>query len=169
MKSKSTDDTMLQTTTSAPTTGESGWPQVKAKRKRGRPPKNTQDTSSMSVSQMASKLEDSHVQSRSQIISQQRQSLLSRRCSEGSETNRLEKEPAQLRQERSHSFDTVDGIDQLTRQLLESHPQLLLKSTAKPEKEVSTKQNLLVPFFNFLSFSFPNPLKLDRPLLLLKT
>ena len=146
MKSKSTDDTMLQTTTSAPTTGESGWPQVKAKRKRGRPPKNPQDSSSMSVSQMASKLEDSHVQSRSQIISQQRQSLLSRRSSEGSETKRLEKEPAQLRQERSHSFDTVDGIDQLTRQLLESHPQLLLKappnSTAKPEKEVSRKHNL---------------------------
>ena len=137
VKSKSTDDTMLQTTASATAAGESGWPQVKAKRKRGRPPKNLQDTSSMSVSQMASKLEDSHVQSRSQIISQQRQSLLSRRSSEGSETKN---EPAQVRQERSHSFDTVDGIDQLTRQLLESHPQLLLKappnSMAKPEKEV---------------------------------
>ena len=141
MKSKSTDENMLQTT-SAVTTVESSWPQVKAKRKRGRPPKNPQESGSMSVSQMASKLEDSHVQSRSQIISQQRQSLLSRRSSEGSETNRLESEPAQLRQERSHSFDTVDGIDQITRNLLNSHPQLLLKappldSMAKPEKEVS--------------------------------
>ena len=173
MKSKSTDDTMLQTTATATTTttGDSGWPQVKAKRKRGRPPKNAQDTSSMSVSQMASKLEESHVQSRSQIISQQRQSLLSRRCSEGSETKRLENEPAQLRQERSHSFDTVDGIDQLTRQLLESHPQLLLKappnSMAKPEKEVSSKHNFRM-YSYVLSFSFPNPLKLDLPLLLQK-
>ena len=159
MKSKSTDDTMLQTTTSTTATGESGWPQVKAKRKRGRPPKNPQDTSGMSVSQMASKLEDSHVQSRSQIISQQRQSLLSRRSSEGSETKN---EPAQVRQERSHSFDTVDGIDQITRQLLESHPQLLLKappnSIAKPEKEVSTKHHFrmsyLLHFFIFFLLVF---------------
>ena len=98
----------------------------------------------MSVSQMASKLEESHVQSRSRIISQQRQSLLSRRCSEGSETKKLvtdtDKAPAQLRQERSHSFDTVDGMDQLTRQILESHPQLLVKvppnSASKPEQKV---------------------------------
>ena len=144
LKSKSTDDTMLQT---APATApENEWPHGNAKRKRGRPPKVAPEngSKSMSVSQMASKLEESHVQSRSRIISQQRQSLLSRRCSEGSETKKLvtdtDKAPAQLRQERSHSFDTVDGMDQLTRQILESHPQLLVKvppnSAPKPEQKV---------------------------------
>jgi len=156
IKSMSIDEALLQGQVSS---------EVKLKKKRGRPPKNRAEVepSNLSVSQMAENLAESHVQSRSQIISQQRQSLLSRRSSEGSETAGVKPAPRHpaLRQERSHSFDTVEGVDELTRRLMESHPQLLLKTpnNFQPRPDPVVSSHLLLANASFGAKQNSPPIK----------
>ena len=140
VKSQSTDSAFLTDDRDNSPVKDS---EIKVKKKRGRPPKVRPPVEpQISVSDMAEELAESHVKSRSSIISLQRQTLLSRRCSEGSEPAPEAPRAAALKRvERSHSFDTVEGVDELTKKLMASHPQLLLKAPlSKVEPDASQSE-----------------------------
>ena len=172
IKSKSTDESLWLEQVS-PTFSESSGtsaPEVKSKKKRGRPPKvRLAQEPSISVSQMAEDLAESHVESKSRIISLQRQSLLSRRNSEGSQDMKPSPAVAALKVDRSHSFDTVEGLDDITRKLMESHPQLLLKTpdppTAEPEVNFSVSLIFIISFINLQPSKPKDPPKMSVPCL----